>query len=155
MKLRMSEANQDKTIKKAVAIMEHRIKYRPSGNFLESPQAFKDLLMLRGFDKVNEVFTVIYLDNRHNLLAIEDAFYGTIDSASVYPREIVRAALKHNAAAVAFSHNHPSGVAEPSRADLDITKKLKNALSLIDIRVLDHFIIGAGYVVSLAERGDM
>ena len=135
--------------------MEHQIKYSPRGNFIESPQAFKDLLLLRGFNKEQEVFSVVFLDNRHNLLAIEDLFFGTVDSASVYPREVLKAALKHNAAAVALCHNHPSGVAEPSRADIEITAKLKKVLAYVDIRVLDHFIVGAGYIVSLAERGDM
>lgn len=155
MKLRMSEVNQDKTIKKAIQIMEHRLKYNPKGDFMESPEAFKQLLLLREFDRVKEVFTVLYLDNRHRLIAIEEASQGTIDSAHVYPREIIRSAIKHNCAAVALAHGHPSGIAEPSRADIDITKKLQKVLAMIDVRVLDHLIVGAGYVVSLAERGEM
>ena len=92
------------------------------------------------------------MDNKHRVLGVECMFKGTIDSASIHPREVVRAALEHNAAAVIFAHNHPSGVAEPSQADHRITDKLKDAMSLIDVRVLDHFVIGDD-VVSFAERG--
>lgn len=99
-----------------------------------------------------EVFACLFLDNRHRVISFEKMFYGTIDSASVYPREVVRLALKNNAAAVILTHNHPSGVAEPSQADEQITKRLKEALALVDIRVLDHFVIG-DEVVSFAERG--
>lgn len=99
-----------------------------------------------------EVFACLFLDNRNRVLVFEKMFYGTIDGASVYPREVVRMAIKVNAAAVIFAHNHPSGVAEPSSADERITKRLKDALALVDVRVLDHFIIG-DEVVSFAERG--
>ncbi len=99
-----------------------------------------------------EVFACLFLDNRHRVLHFEKLFYGTIDSASVHPREVVRHALKANAAAVIFAHNHPSGVAEPSHADEQITRRLQDALSLVDIRVLDHFVVG-DEVVSFAERG--
>jgi len=100
-----------------------------------------------------EVFAVMFLDNRHRLLAYEELFFGTIDGASVHPREVVKAALAHNAAAVILSHNHPSGVAEPSQADQRITQRLKDALGLVDVRVLDHLIVGEGEPVSFAERG--
>lgn len=100
-----------------------------------------------------EVFACLYLDNRHRLLHFEELFRGTIDSASVYPREIVKQALYHNAAAVILAHNHPSGVAEPSQADIQITKRIQSALQLVDIRVLDHIIVGDGETTSLAQLG--
>ncbi|MEZ8076857.1 DNA repair protein RadC, partial [Vibrio sp. FF112] len=99
-----------------------------------------------------EVFAVMFLDNQHHLISFEELFFGTIDSASVYPREVVKAALKTNAAAVIFAHNHPSGDATPSQADKRITQRLKDALALVDIRVLDHIVIGDS-AVSFAERG--
>ena len=99
-----------------------------------------------------EVFAVLFLDNRHRVISFERLFYGTIDGASVHPREVVKRALAKNAAAVIFAHNHPSGVAEPSQADQAITRRLKEALALVDIRVLDHFVVG-DEVVSFAERG--
>ena len=99
------------------------------------------------------VFACLYLDNRHRVIAFEELFHGTIDGTSVHPREVVRAALKHNAAALIFAHNHPSGVAEPSDADRRLTRRLQDALGLVDIRTLDHFVVGDGEVVSFAERG--
>lgn len=104
-------------------------------------------------DKPYEVFAALFLDNRHQIIKYEELFRGTIDGASVYPREVVKKALEHNAAALIVAHNHPSGVAEPSSADERITVKLKEALGLVDIRLLDHFIIGDAEIVSLAERG--
>ena len=103
----------------------------------------------------HEVFACLFLDNQHRLLHFEELFRGTIDGASVYPREVVKHALKHNAAAVIFAHNHPSGVAEPSHADIEITRRLQSALNLVDIRVLDHVIIGEGETRSLAESGQI
>lgn len=100
-----------------------------------------------------EVFVGLFLDNRHRVIAAEELFRGTIDGASVHPREVVRRALGHNAAALIVAHNHPSGVAEPSAADLALTRRLADALALIDVRVLDHFIVGDGEPLSLAERG--
>jgi DNA repair protein RadC len=100
-----------------------------------------------------EVFACLFLDNRHRVIAFEELFRGTIDGASVHPREVVRHCLAHNAAAVIFAHNHPSGVAEPSAADRAITLRLRDALALVDVRVLDHFVIGAGAPTSLAQRG--
>ena len=101
----------------------------------------------------HEVFGCLFLDNKHRLLAFEELFRGTVDGAAVYPREVVRQCLTHNAAAVIFAHNHPSGVAEPSDADRHITRRLVEALGLVDVRVLDHLVIGDGGWVSLAERG--
>jgi DNA repair protein RadC len=100
-----------------------------------------------------EVFAVLFLDNRHRVLAFEELFRGTIDGASVHPREVVRRALQLNAAAVILSHNHPSGVAEPSQSDQRITTRLREALALVDIRVLDHLVIGDGNCCSLAQLG--
>jgi DNA repair protein RadC len=99
------------------------------------------------------VFVVLFLDSQHRLIAADELFRGTLAQTSVYPREVVKAALAHNAAAVILAHNHPSGVAEPSRADEYLTATLKSALALVDVRVLDHLIVGHGQVVSLAERG--
>lgn len=100
-----------------------------------------------------ETFAVLFLDSQHRLIQYQELFYGTIDCAAVYPREVVKAALKCNAAAIILAHNHPSGVAEPSQADLAITERIKSALEFIDVRLLDHFIVGEGDPVSFAERG--
>lgn len=123
--------------------------------FLESPDAVKSVISLHMRQLEHEVFACLFLDNRHRLIRYQAMFSGTINSASVYPREVVKAALAANAAAVVLAHNHPSGVAEPSRADIEITAKLKQALALVEIRVLDHIIVGDGYQVSLAERGEV
>ena len=103
-------------------------------------------------DSPHEIFAVLFLDQRHRVIKFEEMFQGTIDGANVYPREVVKKALHHNAAAVILAHNHPSGVAEPSQSDERITQRLKDALALVDIRVLDHFVIGDD-IVSFAERG--
>jgi DNA repair protein RadC len=122
-------------------------------DLLESPAATRRYLALRFASLEHEVFCGLFLDNRHRLIACDDLFRGTIDGASVHPREVVKQALAHNAAAVILAHNHPSGVAEPSQADELITLRLKEALALVDIRVLDHLVVASGKVVSLAERG--
>jgi DNA repair protein RadC len=101
------------------------------------------------------VFSCLYLDNRHRVIQFEELFRGTINGASVYPREVVKKALGHNAAAVIFAHNHPSGVAEPSAADRRITQQLSDALALVDVRVLDHVVVGDGTTISFAEQGLM
>lgn len=124
-----------------------------SGPALANPRATRDFLYSRLRDLGHEVFCCLYLDNRHRVLAFEELFRGTIDGASVHPREVVKRALANNAAAVILAHNHPSGVAEPSQADELITQRLKEALSLVDIRVLDHLIVGDGRCESFAERG--
>jgi DNA repair protein RadC len=123
------------------------------GQAIESPQATVDYLSARLRDYPFEVFAALFLDNRHRVIAYEELFRGTIDGASVHPREVVRRAMAHNAAAVIFSHNHPSGVAEPSQADRRITQKLQQALQLVEVRVLDHIVIGDGEHCSLAGRG--
>jgi DNA repair protein RadC len=125
----------------------------PDGLPLTSPDSVRDYLQLQLAHQEREVFAVLFLDNRHRSLAFEELFFGTIDGATVYPREVVKAALRHNAAAVILAHNHPSGVAEPSQADQAITQRLQEALALMDVRVLDHFVIGSGEPVSFAERG--
>lgn len=123
------------------------------GSGLTSPADTRNYLMSCLRDLPVEVFCCLFLDNRHRVLAFEELFRGTLNGAAVYPREVVKRALKHNAAAVIFAHNHPSGVAEPSQADEQLTKRLRDALALVEIRVLDHFVVGEGEPVSFAERG--
>ncbi len=124
------------------------------GDALSNPSDTRRFLTARLRGYPHEVFACLFLDNRHRVIRFDEMFTGTIDGASVHPREVVKRALAHNAAAVIFAHNHPSGVAEPSRADETLTRRLKDALALVDIRVLDHLIIGDGEdVVSFAERG--
>jgi DNA repair protein RadC len=119
---------------------------------LKDPAAVRRLLQARLRDRQHETFAALFLDNQHRVIAFDELSQGTIDGASVYPREVIKAALKHGAAAVIFAHNHPSGVAEPSAADRTLTERLKSALAQVDIRVLDHFVVGE-QVVSFAERG--
>jgi DNA repair protein RadC len=125
----------------------------PSGETLTDPASTARYLTARLRAYPYEVFACLFLDNRHRVIGFEELFRGTIDGASVHPREVVRRTLHHNAAALILAHNHPSGVAEPSRADENLTRRLKDALSLIDVRVLDHLVIGDGCAVSFAERG--
>lgn len=122
---------------------------------LTDPGMTRRYLSSRLRDQPQEVFSCLYLDNRHRVIRFEELFRGTINGASVYPREVVRRCLDLNAAAVIFAHNHPSGVAEPSNADIDLTGRLKKALALVEIRTLDHIIVGDGETVSFAERGLM
>ena len=124
-----------------------------AGPSLSSPRATRDFLVAKLRDLEHEVFCCLYLDKRHRLIHFEELFRGTIDGASVHPREIVKLALQRNAAAIIIAHNHPSGIAEPSQADELITQRVKEALALVDIRLLDHIIVGDGVSVSLAERG--
>ncbi len=124
-----------------------------TGSALANPRATKEFMRMRLRDLPHEVFCCVYLDNRNRVIAFDELFRGTIDGASVHPREVVKEALARNAAAVILAHNHPSGVAEPSQADELITRRLKQALALVDIRVLDHLIIGDGVCESFAERG--
>jgi len=120
---------------------------------LLNPDDTRRYLLGRMRDYHFEVFACLFLDNRNRVISFDEMFFGTINGASVYPREVVRRALKHNAASVILSHNHPSGLAEPSAADKNITRQLREALALVDVRVLDHLVIGDGEVVSFAERG--
>ena len=123
------------------------------GTALRSPQAVRDYLRLKLQDRPHEVFVGVFLDAQNRVLAVEELFRGTLTQTSVYPREVVKRALHHNAAALIFAHNHPSGIAEPSRSDEALTGALKQALALVDVKVLDHFVIGAGSAMSFAERG--
>jgi DNA repair protein RadC len=125
----------------------------PRGAAIRSPADSESFLLARLRDRPHEVFGCIYLDNRHRVIRFEELFRGTIDGTSVYPREVVKEALAVNAAAVILAHNHPSGVAEPSQADERITRRIKSALELVDIRLLDHLVIGDGHTTSLASRG--
>ena len=131
----------------------HTFEELDRGDVLTSPEATRAYLSNQLRNYPYEVFACLFLDNQHHILEFEELFRGTIDGASVYPREVVKKALEHNAAAVIFAHNHPSGISEPSQADKSITHKLKQALDLLDIRVLDHFIIGDGMPYSFAEHG--
>ena len=125
------------------------------GDALNNPTDTHRYLMARMRDYRQEVFACLYLDNRHRVISFDEMFYGTINMASVHPREIVQRALKHNASAVILAHNHPSGIAEPSQADRDLTNQLQKALALVEVRVLDHVVVGDGTTVSFAERGWM
>jgi DNA repair protein RadC len=125
----------------------------PCGEAIRSPADTESFLKAKMQHLDHELFCCLYLDNRHRVLRFDELFRGTIDGTSVYPREVVKEALAVNAAAVILAHNHPSGVAEPSQADERITQRLKSALELVDIRLLDHLIVGAGAATSLASRG--
>ncbi len=131
----------------------HLLEGLQRGDALSSPADTRRYLTARLRGHPREVFTCLFLDSRHRVIACEDLFHGTIDGASVHPREVLRRCLQHNAAAVILAHNHPSGVAEPSAADRRLTQRLREALALIDVRVLDHLVIGDGEAVSFAERG--
>ncbi|OFZ97526.1 MAG: hypothetical protein A3H35_02845 [Betaproteobacteria bacterium RIFCSPLOWO2_02_FULL_62_17] len=120
---------------------------------LASPQAVRDYLRLILARSDREVFVALMLDAQHRVTATEELFHGTLTQTSVYPREVVKCALRHNAAALIFAHNHPSGIAEPSHADELLTRSLKSALALVDVQVLDHFIVAGGRTLSFAERG--
>lgn len=134
-------------------VRRHHLEALRAGPPLTSPRVARDYLVAQLRDRDHEVFCCLYLDNRHRLLGFEELFRGTIDGASVHPREVVKRALARRAAAVILVHNHPSGIAEPSQADEVITSRLRDALALVDIRVVDHLIVGDGICVSLAERG--
>jgi DNA repair protein RadC len=124
-----------------------------AGDLLTSPELVRQYLSAQLRHQPREVFAVLFLDSQNRLIAYEELFFGTIDGASIYPREVVRRAMIHNAASLILAHNHPSGVAEPSQADQRITQRLQAALELVDIRVLDHMVVGDLDVVSFAERG--
>ena len=141
----------DEIIQMALAVLSH--KFTLKRDPLNSPRAVRDYLQLTLAEKEHEVFACVYLDTQHRVIAIEELFRGTLAQTSVYPREVVKRALAHNAAAVILAHNHPSGVAEPSKADEYLTGSLTSALALVDVRVLDHFIIAGAASLSFAERG--
>ena len=140
----------DQLIAEALAILGRRMR---ATDQLSSPGAVRDYLRLLLADREHEVFVVVFLDAQHRVLQCEELFRGTLTQTSVYPREVVKAVLFANAASVIFAHNHPSGLSEPSRADELLTRELKTALALIDVRVLDHFVIAGAESLSFAERG--
>lgn len=141
----------DRTIARALKILESRLNYE--GTAMNNPATTKKYLICKMGELKREVFGMLMLDSQHRVIKSTDLFAGTIDGASVYPREVVRAVLEANAAAVIFYHNHPSGIPEPSTADRQITRRLVDALALIDVRVLDHIIVGGTTTISFTERG--
>ena len=141
----------DWIIRQAIALLEQRV--FKAGPPLDQPQAVKDYLRLKLVAEPNEVFAIVFMNSQHRVLAYEPMFKGTLDSTAVYPRVVVQRALELNAGAVIFSHQHPSGCTEPSSADRVLTDRLKAALALIDVRVLDHIIVGQGTPYSFAESG--
>ena len=140
---------QDDVIEKAVQCIKCQFQH---GKQMSCAATSKDYAQLLLAGHAHEVFAVIFMDDKHRILACEEMFHGTIDGASVYPREVVKAALKHNASAIILAHNHPSGDPESSQADIHITHRLKDALQLIDVPILDHIIVGKT-ALSMAEKG--
>lgn len=147
------QTREDRAIYRALKLLEKRL--REPGAVLSSPQQVRDYLRLLLGGEDREVFSVLFLDAQNRAIEVETLFYGTLTQTNVYPREVVKRALHHNAAAVIFAHNHPSGKAEPSNADQILTLALKNALALVDVRALDHFIVAGNTTLSFAERGLM
>lgn len=143
-------ATVDQILTAARQVIDQKIQ---RGASFTSPAIVREYLCTKLAGYEHEVFAVLFLDTQHRLIEYAELFRGTIDGAAVYPREVVKASLQLNAAAVIFSHNHPSGVPEPSQADLTITRRLKEALALVDVRTLDHIIVGGDQTVSFAERG--
>ena len=143
-------ARADEVLSQARRVLSHRVR---RGATMSSPQEVKDYLRMQIGALEHEVFCVLFLDAQHRLIEFKPMFRGTVSQTSVYPREVVKEALALNAAAVIFSHNHPSGLAEPSRADEHLTQALKTALALVDVRVLDHMVVGGDEVRSFAEMG--
>ena len=148
--VRTSQSDDDWTIAQALAILERR---NASGPVMGSPDDVRNYLRLRLAPLGYEVFGVLFLNVQHGVIKFEEMFRGTLTQTAVYPREVVKMALALNAGAVILSHNHPSGMPEPSRADEFLTQSLKSALALVDVRVLDHIVVASGGTVSMAERG--
>jgi len=146
----LNSAEKQSLVALALGVLKQRHR---AGRVLSSPEQTQAFLRLKLIDRKHEVFGALFLDNRHRVIEVAEMFQGTIDGASVHPRVVVQRALEVNAAAIVFFHNHPSGVAEPSHADEAITGRLRDALALVDVRVLDHFVVAAGESVSFAERG--
>ncbi len=146
----LNPMEQKMLVEMALTVMEYR--YQP-GALMGSPVEAKAYLRLRLAERKAEVFACLFLDTRNRVICFEEMFHGTIDGASVYPRVVVQRALEVNASGVMLTHNHPSGDPEPSPADITLTQRLKGALGLVDIRILDHIVIGATSTVSFAERG--
>ena len=147
----ISIQNEDWIVQQAMVLLERRV--FKAGPRLERPAAVRDYLRLKLVAEPNEIFVVVFMNSMHDVLAVEPMFHGTINATSVYPRVVLQRALQLNAAAVIFAHQHPSGTTEPSNADRLLTEQLKTALALIDVRVLDHFVIGQGAPYSFAEYG--
>ena len=147
----LAQRADDQVIAAALKVLEQRQRYHYGS--INNPTDAKNYVQLRIGSLEHEVFVVLFLDSQNRLIECEEMFRGTLSQATVFPREVVKAALKHNAAAVMFAHNHPSGFAEPSRADELLTTALKGALALIDVRTLDHFVVAVDKVMSFAERG--
>ena len=144
-------SEQDSIIMQALDILANRL--TEPEMFVTNPQTVKDYFMLKLANKPNEVVAVMYLNNQHGLIKFEEVFQGTIDSCIIYPREIARRVLKLGAVAIIIAHNHPSGVPDPSKADIEITNKLKEVLAMLDVKLLDHIVVCRDSAVSLAERG--
>lgn len=144
-------ARERNTIDRALTVLGAKL--RGLGSVFDSPQAVKAYLHLQLAAETRERFGVLFLNSQHQAIAFEIMFTGTLNQTSIYPREIALAALHHHAAAVVLTHNHPSGTTQPSRADKDLTQTLKQALALVDVRVLDHVIVGGNDTLSMAERG--
>lgn len=149
----LKRQREDATIRNALSILERRM--REPGHTLSSPGVARDYLRLTIGAREHEVFVVVFLDVKNRVVASEEMFRGSLTSASVYPREVVKTALRHNANSVMLAHNHPSGVADPSEADLHMTRAMKDALKLIDVSVLDHIIVTASQSYSFAEHGQL
>ena len=149
--LRLAQTDEaDSVIVAALEILAVRMRH---GDAMSSPSAVRDYLRLTLHDREHEVFVVTLLDAQNRVLVCEELFRGTLTQTSVYPREVVKLALRHNSEGAIFAHNHPSGIAEPSHADELLTQALKSALALVDIKVLDHFVIAGTSALSFAERG--
>ena len=147
----MDTISEGEVIAKALQIIERRL--RKPGWFMCNPQVVKDYLTIKLAELEHEVFAALFLDGQHRVIQYTEMFRGTLSQTSVYPREVVKEALRINAGAVIFAHNHPSGMPEPSRADEMLTKTLQEALALVDVKVLDHIIVGGTTTVSFAEKG--
>ena len=147
----MDTISEGEILAKALEIIENRL--RKPGEAMSSPQIVKDFLTIKLAELDHEVFFTLWLDGQHRVIQFGSMFRGTMNQTSVYPREVVKEALRLNAGAVIFAHNHPSGMPEPSRADEMLTKTLQEALALVDVKVLDHIIVGGTTTVSFAERG--
>ena len=144
-------AVENQIIEQALEILDERLFTRDPA--LDSPKTVASYLKLKLAAEEHEAFAVIFLDSKHRPMAFEILFRGTIDTATIHPRQLIKRAMAHNAAAVIISHNHPSGCTEPSSADIAITKRIQEALTLLDVRLIDHFIVGSGTPLSFAERG--
>ncbi|WP_251969486.1 RadC family protein [Sphaerotilus microaerophilus] len=155
---RLKQADRDQLLRQRLSIARELLlrdlaAQMHRGPVLDSPSTLREWLRLRCAGLEHEVFLALFLDTHHRLLVAQELFRGTLTQTSVYPRELVKEALRHNAAALIVAHNHPSGQAEPSRADEYLTQSLKTALALVDVRLLDHFVVGCDAIVSFAERG--